>query len=100
MSKQALKNLLSAVIDKSRFKKLEDFFVFSKKYLEFIKTGLQAEIVAQNETNYRFFQYKKEGYFNISRPINSKLFLSVGAYSKAVQTIKSIMSNCFFKKTY
>jgi hypothetical protein len=34
---------------------------------------LQAVIVAQNEQQYRFFQYKKDGHFNITRPLNSNL---------------------------
>lgn len=42
----------------------------------FIFDGLQAVIVSQNENHYRFFQYRSEGNYNVSRPINSKLMIS------------------------
>ena len=52
-------------INKGNFKNLDDFFNFANEYLEFIETGLQAKIIAQNEINYTFFQYKKDGRYNI-----------------------------------
>lgn len=109
MSTQKLKDLLEVVADKSHFKKLEDFYIFSLRYLEFIKTGLQAKIVAQNEIDYIFFQYKKEGCFNISRPINSKLFLSFPAHTKAIEKLKNqcrglywlpVLSSVLYRRPY
>ena len=88
-----LKNLLKKSTNKSNFKSLDDFFNFANEYLEFIETGLQAKIVAQNEINYTFFQYKKDGRYNISRPINSDLFLSINKYSKAISKIQTLLKN-------
>ena len=88
-----LKNLLQKSTNKSNFKSLDDFFNFANEYLEFIETGLQAKIVAQNEINYTFFQYKKNGKYNISRPINSDLFLAINEYPKAISKIKILLKN-------
>lgn len=62
--------------DKSRFQTIEDYSAFCEEYLSFIFDGLQAVIVSQNENNYRFFQYRAEGNYNVSRPINSNLMIS------------------------
>jgi len=69
-------------LDKSRFNSLEDYSNFCKEYLSFIHDGLQAVIVSKNENIYQFFQYKKDGNFNVSRPINSSLFLSSDNFDK------------------
>lgn len=62
--------------DKSRFQTIEDYSAFCEEYLSFIFDGLQAVIVSQNENHYRFFQYRAEGNYNVSRPINSNLMIS------------------------
>ena len=71
-----LKKLIIWAKDKTRFKKIDDYANFCEEYLEFIYNGLQAVIVSQNENHYRFFQYKDDGNFNISRPINSKMMVN------------------------
>jgi hypothetical protein len=43
--------------------------------LEFIQDNLQAVIVSRNENIYRFFQYKKDGTYNVTRPINATIML-------------------------
>lgn len=68
-----LKQLVSQAKDKTNFTTLEAYTAFALKYLEFAKAGLQATIVSQNENHYLFWQYRKDGHFNISRPINSQL---------------------------
>lgn len=68
-----LQELVAFARDKANFPDLDSYIAFSQRYLEFVSTGLQATIVSQNENHYRFLQYKEEGYFNISRPINSRL---------------------------
>ncbi len=93
MSALSLKNLLKKSTDKSNFKSLNDFFNFANNYLEFVEAGLQAKIIAQNETNYTFFQYKKDGKYNISRPINSDLFLAINEYPKAISKIKTLLKS-------
>lgn len=68
-----LPQIVSTATDKNNFLSVSDYINFCKEYLEFAATGLQAVIVSQNENHYRFYQYKEEGSFNISRPINSNL---------------------------
>lgn len=57
----------------------------SIRYLEYIDTVLQARIVSQNESHYQFFQYRKEGSFNITRPLNSRLMYDTEGFAQAVQ---------------
>jgi len=68
-----IRELLAIATNKENFSSVTDYMVFCQRYLEFITTGLQAEIVSQNESIYRFFQYREDGNFNITRPINSRL---------------------------
>lgn len=82
-------NLSSLVLkakEKDNFTTLEDYSRFCREYLEFIQSGLQAVIVSQNENNYRFFQYKSDGSFNVSRPINSNLMYSIHDFDTAKRT--------------
>ena len=78
-----LTELLAIVKEKSNFEKIEDYSSFAEKFLEFMQNGFQADIVAQNEPNYHFFQYKADGNFNVSRPLNSLLMLNGKKFGKA-----------------
>ena len=69
--------------DKSRFQTIEDYSAFCEEYLTFILDGLQAVIVSQNENHFRFFQYREEGNYNVSRPINSNLMISADHFENA-----------------
>jgi|SRR5947209_4232556 len=69
----SLPHLVNVVTNKQNFLSVSNYIEFCKTYLEFIATGLQATIVSQNESRYRFYQYKEDGHFNITRPINSIL---------------------------
>ena len=71
-----LNELVDYALDKDHFLSIEDFLDFPKRYLEFIKANLQAVIISKNENHYQFFQYKKDGTYNITRPINSNLLYS------------------------
>jgi len=71
-----LKSILDIATNKNKFQSIADYTDFCINYLEFIKTNLQAVIVSRNENQYRFFQYKKDGTYNVTRPINSNLMLS------------------------
>lgn len=83
---KTLWEIMSWVSQKERFEKIEDYIEFSKYYLEFISTELQAEIIAQNENNYRFFQYRRDGEYNITRPVNGDLFLNLSDYEVIART--------------
>jgi len=69
----SLSDLVSHATNKERFHTVEQYIDFCARYLEYVDTGLQARIVSQNESHYQFFQYRKEGSFNITRPLNSRL---------------------------
>ncbi len=75
----SLTALVAWVADKTRFQSLANYIEFAERFLDFKDSGLQAVIVSQNEANYRFFQYKEDGHFNITRPINSDLIYEHGA---------------------
>ncbi len=79
----SLHALIQKATQKDNFQTIEGYTEFCREYLEFIQTGLQAVIVSQNENHYRFFQYKEDGSFNISRPINSNLMYSAHEFEDA-----------------
>lgn len=96
---KTLWEIMSWVSEKERFEKIDGYIDFVKCYLEFISTELQAEIVAQNETNYSFFQYKRDGEYNITRPVNSDLFLRLSDYEDMAKTFVDILQNiCMIKE--
>lgn len=69
----SLTDLVNHATDKKRFQNIHDYINFCERYLKFIETGLQAKIVSQNENHYQFYQYQTDGYYNITRPINTSL---------------------------
>ena len=71
-----LNALVELATNKNNFLTLENYIEFCQQYLDFAASGLQAVIVSQNEQNYCFFQYRQDGYFNITRPVNSRLMYS------------------------
>ena len=96
-----LAQLLEWASDKSRFVHINDYAAFCKEYLNFIFDGLQAVIVSKNENNYKFFQYKRDGSYNITRPLNSELMYSIDDFNKANENfiyslahIREIQNNC------
>lgn len=90
---KTLWELMAWVSQKDRFQTIEQYMEFSKNYLEFISSELQGTIVAKNEHNYHFFQYKRDGEYNISRPINADLFLNMGPYENISDYFLDILSN-------
>lgn len=80
-----LADLVNHATDKERFHSTGHYIDFCARYLEYIDTGLQARIVSQNESHYQFFQYQKEGSFNITRPLNSRLMYDAEGFSQAAK---------------
>jgi hypothetical protein len=74
-----LRTLVATVSDKGNFVKIPDYIDFCSRFLEFAANGLQAVIVSQNEPHYCFYQYKKDGHFNVTRPLNSNLMYDVAS---------------------
>ncbi len=77
-----LKQLTAIATDKSKFKNLNNYCEFAEKYLEYVSEKLQAIIVSQNENHYQFFQYGKDGGYQITRPINSRLMCTITDFLK------------------
>lgn len=88
-----LKQLVNKAIDKGNFTDLKAYIKFCDEYLNYISDNLQAIIVSQNENHYRFYQYKKEGNFQITRPINSNLMYDAKEFSWASKEFLKILQN-------
>jgi hypothetical protein len=78
-------DLVKHATQKERFQTIEHYIAFCACYLEFVDTGLQARIVSQNESHYQFFQYREDGSFNITRPLNSRLMYDAKDFAQAAQ---------------
>ncbi len=90
---KTLWELMSWVSEKQRFETIGDYIEFAKYYLEFIETELQAELVAKSENNYRFFQYRRDGEYNITRPVNSELLFKLAEYENIAPDFEEILTN-------
>jgi hypothetical protein len=88
-----LKQIVNKAKDKSNFIDLKAYIEFCGEYLNYISDNLQAIIVSQNENHYRFFQYRKEGNFQITRPINSNLMYNAKEFSKTSKEFLKILRN-------
>lgn len=86
-----LKQLVNRAKDKSNFVDIKDYITFCDEYLSYIGDNLQATIVSQNENHYRFYQYKKEGNFQITRPINSNLMYDAKSFAKASKEFLKVL---------
>ncbi len=86
-------DVTKTAIDKTKFKTLDDFLDFAEQYLEYVANNLQAVIVSQNENHYQFYQYGKDGGFQITRPINSRLMYNIGDFIAAKKAFAGILKN-------
>lgn len=88
-----LNNLVNNACNKEFFVKPNNYIRFALNYLEFISTNLQAVIVSRNENHYQFFQYKQDGTYNVTRPINSNLMYDFEAFEKSSSEFIKIINN-------
>lgn len=88
-----LKQIVNKAKDKSNFTDLNAYIGFCDEYLKYISENLQAVIVSQNENHYSFYQYKKEGNFQITRPINSNLMYDTKEFQEASKEFLKILSS-------
>jgi hypothetical protein len=93
-----LKKIVEIATNKDFFKNLKGYIEFSEIYLDFISDNLQAVIVSQNENHYQFYQYDKNGSFQITRPINSDLMYKIEDISKINQEFVRILKNLKYCK--
>ena len=87
----SLKQLLKAATNKQTFADLNGFVMFCSEYLDYVSNNLQAIIVSQNENHYKFFQYGREGKFQITRPINSNLMFEAKSFKRASKEYLKIL---------
>ncbi|MDR1648620.1 MAG: hypothetical protein LBR71_00040 [Synergistaceae bacterium] len=88
-----LTQLLQQASNKSWFNKISDYVNFCGEYLSFARDGLQAVIVSRNETQYRFYQYKQDGAFNITRPLNSNIMVSLECFNDMSESFLYALSH-------
>lgn len=88
----SLYDLISCATDKNRFCSIENYIEFCARYLEYVDTGLQARIVSQNESHYHFFQYREEGSYNITRPLNSRLMYTTENFDQAASQFRMTLA--------
>lgn len=90
-----LQKLVTIATKKENFITIQNYIDFSLRYLEFLSDArnIQAIIVSQNENHYQFVQYKRDGTFNITRPLNSNLLLSRNTFDDSKANFLELISN-------
>lgn len=79
--------------DKDRFLSIDDFFNFAREFLDYRdNSGFQAELVSQNTPQYRFFQYKQDADYQITRPVNTELMYAAKDFDEAVNTFRHVLA--------
>ena len=63
------------------------------RLLDFVDKHLQAVIVSQNENHYQFYQYDKDGNYQITRPVNSNLMYKREPFSLASTKFLELLNN-------
>lgn len=86
-----LSELVAYATDKMNFMSVEAYFDFVGDYLEFVETGIQATIISKNERKYHFFQYRDDGEYNVTRPLNSHLMLAADNFCSAKEIFFSTL---------
>lgn len=89
----SIARLVEVALNKSNFLTVRGFLDFCARYLELMgdDRNYQAEIISQNERNYRFYQYREDGNFSITRPINSDLMYDAAGFEAAVPVFREVM---------
>ncbi|MBA2619759.1 MAG: hypothetical protein H0U87_01015 [Acidobacteria bacterium] len=88
-----LTKLVEFATDKKNFTNVQNYIDFAENFLTFALKDFQAVIISQNETQYRFFQYKQDGYFNISRPVNANLFYGFDDAEKIINDFPQLLAS-------
>ena len=88
-----LQNIVEMATNKSKFADLNGYVNFCRIYLEYISKNLQATIISQNENYYYFYQYDKDGDYQITRPINSNLMYDINSFDKIAKKFIRLLKN-------
>jgi hypothetical protein len=75
MKEISLGDLQESVRDKTAFNKLQDYLMICCAFLDFVESVQPTRIISPSHVNYIFYQYSKEYKHNITRPLNSDLFI-------------------------
>jgi len=94
-----LAHLVEWASNKEQFTTLDQYIDFCKAFLDYVKTNIQADIVSKNESHYHFLQYKEEGFYNVTRPLNYKLMYSSKETFVFARDFKKILENIREDKT-
>src|SRR5580692_5825871 len=89
-----LEGLVRQASNKENFTELRHYVEFCRQFLDFIGTpgNLQAEIVSRNETHYRFLQFKGDGSFNVTRPLNYNLLYGKKEAGAAIKQLFRVLA--------
>ncbi len=90
-----LTELVSAASNKTNFTELSDYAEFCNAFWDFAARpgAIQAEIVSRNETQYRFLQFKEDGAFNVTRPLNYRLLYSGNAVKTQTKQFLKVLGS-------
>lgn len=78
---------------------LNEFLEFAGDYLLFlnldenIMSNMQADIVSTSNPKYHFLQYKEDGHYCVSRPVNFELFLTYNEFKNAKKIFLKALPN-------
>lgn len=80
--------------DKEQFLAITDYLNFAREFLSYRDTiGFQAELVSRNTPKYRFFQYKEDADYQITRPINTELLYTAEDFDQAASSVKDTLDS-------
>lgn len=88
---QMIKDIVTAVHNKDTFQTLKDYANFTERFLAYIEEHKQAEIVSQNEQDYKFFQFDKDSDYRVTRPFNSTILYSLDEFSEKISEFWEIL---------
>jgi hypothetical protein len=86
-----LERIVHRAINKTNFENLSGYYNFCREYLNFALYGLQAVIISRNESHYRFYQYKEDGSYNITRPINSNIMITAEDFDATLDMFQYLL---------
>lgn len=76
MSRASLAELQASIQNKEGYTKLGDYSAICEAFLTYIHEAAPTRIVSPKAPHYLFYQYGEEHNHNITRPLNSHLFIS------------------------
>lgn len=90
-----ISELCAAATDKERFVSIRDYVDFSKGLLDFLADAdnYEARITSRWESHYKFYQYKEDAHYNVTRPVNERLFLSADCADRAFSFFQSVLQD-------